>query len=334
MSSTSASAGKLKGRGWKHVVKATLQRFSINKSTDLAASLTYYAVLALFPGLLAVVSVLKLSGIGETLVPELTALIKEAVPDQGTVDLLVPIIEGFFSSAGAGLALIIGIGTAMWAASGYVAAFARAHNRVYDTAEGRHPVRLKLQQLALTATILLGVVLLLGAVVLSGDLARWIGDLAGLGSQAVRVWDLAKWPVMLLLTMGLVAALYHWTPNIAFPRFRPITVGSTVAVLVAVIAAAGFSFYASRFGSYDKTYGTLAGVIIALWLVWLINLALVFGATLDAEVRRTRQLAAGEPAERQPLLPPRAFDGIIKARQKANAVAAEGHQIRVEAAAD
>lgn len=326
-----APISDLDSRGWKYVAKATLQRFTANQGTDLAATLTYYTVLALFPGLLAIVSLMKLSGIGETLVPAMTEILEQAVPDQGTVDVLVGIIEGFFSSAGAGLGLVIGIATALWAASGYIAAFTRAHNRIYDVIEGRGALKLKLQQLALTAVVLVSVVLLLIAVVVSGDLAGWIGDLVGLGSAAVQVWNIAKWPVMVLIMMGLVAILYHWTPNVSFPKFRPISVGSVVAVLVAIIAVAGFSFYAMNFGSYDKTYGTLAGAIIALWLVWLVNLALIFGAHLDAELLRTRQLAAGEAAERGPLLPARDVDGIIKAEKKADKVAAEGHEIRLEA---
>ena len=266
--------------------------------------------------------------------PALTDLIEQAVPDEGTVTILVDVIEGFFSSAGAGLGLVIGIATALWAASGYVAAFARAHNHIYDIVEGRHPLRLKLQQLGLTALVLGTVVLLLVAMVVSGDVAGWIGELVGLGRTPVVVWGYVKWPVMLAIVMGLVAVLFHWTPNVVFPKFRPITVGSIAAVLVAIIAVTGFSFYAANFGSYDKTYGTLAGVIIALWLVWLVNLALVFGAQLDAEKLRTRQLVAGEPAEREPLLPPRAAGGIVKAERKADKLAAAGHELRQDAGED
>lgn len=331
MTDEAAQTGKLDRRGWKYVAKSTMQRFSANQGTDLAATLTYYTVLALFPGLLAIVSLMKLSGIGQTMVPALTELIEQAVPDEGTVEILVGVIEGFFSSAGAGIGLVIGIATAVWAASGYIAAFARAHNKIYDIVEGRNPVKLKLQQLALTALVLASVILLLVAMVVSGDLASWVGDLIGLGTTTVTVWNIAKWPVMLAIVMGLVAILFHWTPNVAFPKFKPISIGSIAAVLVAIIAVSGFSFYAANFGSYDKTYGTLAGVIIALWLVWLVNLALIFGAHLDAEALRTKQLAAGEPAEREPLLPPRAVVGIEKAEQKADKVAAEGHEIRVEA---
>lgn len=315
----------------KYILTSTVQRFTAHQGTDMAASLTYYTVLALFPGLLAIVSMMKLSGIGETMVPALTELIEQAVPDEGSVDLLVGIIEGFFSSAGAGLGLAIGVVTAMWAASGYIAAFARAMNTTYGATEGRGPVALKLQQLGLTAVVLVSVILLLIAVVVSGDIAGWIGSLIGAGDAAVQIWGIAKWPVVLVIIIILVALLYHFTPNVVFPRFRLLSVGAGVAVLVAIIATAGFSFYAANFGSYDATYGALAGIIIALWLVWLLNLALVFGAHLDAEILRTRQLNRGEPAEREVLLPPRSSAGIVKAEQAANKNAAQGHEIRQEA---
>lgn len=325
---------KLHPSSLRYVVGSTLQRFSANQGTDLAATLTYYTILALFPGLLAVVSLMKLSGIGNTLVPALTELIEQAVPDEGSVDLLVDIIEGFFSSAGAGLGLVIGVATAVWAASGYIAAFARAMNITYGVSEGRNPVKLKLQQFGLTAVVLISVVLLLVAVVISGDAAGWLGGLIGVGDAPLRVWNLAKWPAILLIIMVLVAVLYHFTPNVVFPRFRFLSLGAVVAVLVAIAATAGFSFYAANFGSYDATYGALAGIIIGLWLVWLLNLALVFGAQLDAEVLRTKQLRAGLAAERSIQLPPRGIAGIEKQQAAADRLAALGHEIRLDAAED
>lgn len=319
---------RLPRSSWKYITTSTLHRFSANQATDLAATLTYYTVLALFPGLLAIVSLMKLSGIGDVLVPELTKLIQQGVPDEGSVETLVAIIEGFFSSSGAGLGLVLGIVTAMWAASGYVAAFSRAMNRVHEVEEGRNPIKLKLQQLGITAVVLIGVVLMLVAVVLSGGIAEWIGSLIGLGESAVAVWNIAKWPVMLAVVMILIAGLYYWTPNVKMPRFQPISPGSTLAVVIAIIAIFGFTFYAGNFASYDATYGTLAGVIIALWLLWLTNVALLLGAHLDEEVVRTKQLHMGMPAERDPLLPPREDAGIEKKKHKDDKVAAAGHEIR------
>lgn len=322
---------KIPRSSWLHIVKSTIQRFTANQATDIAATLTYYTVLALFPGLLAIVSIIKLSGVGDRLMPELTRLIQEGVPDDGTAQTLVGIIDGFFSSSGAGFALVLGIITAVWAASGYIAAFTRAMNRVHEVEEGRNAIKLKLFQLLLTIIVLVSAVLVLGGLVLSGSVAQWVGDRIGLGNAVVRVWDIAKWPLLLALVMIVVAALYHWTPNVKKPKFQPISPGSTLAVLIAIIAATGFSFYAANFGSYDKTYGTLAGVIIALWLMWLTNLALLVGAHLDEEIIRVRQLHRGMAAERDPLLPPRENAGIVKKQEKANKLAAEAHQIRMSA---
>ncbi len=316
---------------WGYIVRSTLHRFTANQATDMAATLTYYTVLALFPGLLAIVSMMKLSGIGDTLVPALTDLIQQTVPDQGAVETLVGIIEGFFSSAGAGLGLILGILTAMWAASGYVAAFTRAMNRVHEVAEGRNAIKLKAQQLGITAVLLISVVLLLIAIVVSGGVAQWFGDQLGLGEATVRVWNIAKWPVILAAVVILIAGMYHWTPNVKMPKFQPISPGSTLAVLVTIITVAGFGFYVGSFANYDATYGTLAGAIIGLWLLWLTNTALLLGAHLDEEVVRVRQLHKGMPAERDPLLPPREDEGILKKRRQDDSLAAKGHEIRMNA---
>ncbi len=262
--------------------------------------------------------------------PALTDLIQQTVPDQGAVETSVGIIEGFFS-AGAGLGLTLGILTAMWAASGYVAAFTRAMNRVHEVAEGRNAIKLKAQQLGITAVLLISVVLLLIAIVVSGGVAQWFGDQLGLGEATVRVWNIAKWPVILAAVVILIAGMYHWTPNVKMPKFQPISPGSTLAVLVTIITVAGFGFYVGSFANYDATYGTLAGAIIGLWLLWLTNTALLLGAHLDEEVVRVRQLHKGMPAERDPLLPPREDEGILKKRRQDDSLAAKGHEIRMNA---
>lgn len=325
---------KLPRSTWPHIFRSTVQRLSDTQATDLAATLTYYTVFAAFPGLLAVVSLIKLSAIGERLLPQLIVLITQAIPDDATAQTLVEIVEGFFSSSGAGFALVIGIATAVWAASGYLAAFSRALNRVHGVEEGRSALRLKSQQLALTVLVLVSVVAILAGLVLSGGAARWVGDLFGLPAQSVALWDVAKWPVIWAILMMLVATLYHWAPNLTKPRFQVISLGSGLAVLSAFIAAAGFSFYVVNFANYDKTYGTLAGVIIGLLLLWMTNLTLLVGVHLDVEVRRVRQLLLGLPAERVALLSPRDAAGVVKKQQKRNSLAAEAHQIRIRAQQD
>lgn len=319
---------------WRYTLKSTMQRFSANQATDMAATLTYYTVLAMFPALLSLVSILKLSSVGDTLMPALTQMIAQAVPDEATAGVIVDIIEGFFSSSGAGLGLAIGVLTAAWSASGYIAALSRAMNRIYQVEEGRNSLALKVQQFGLTIVVLVSMAVLVAGLVLSGGVASWLGDLVGFGEGALAVWGIAKWPVMLALVMMLIAVLYHFSPNVKLPRFRPVSYGSIVAVLVAIIAVAGFSFYAVNFSSYDATYGALAGLIIGLWLLWLTNVAIVLGAHLDMEVLRTKQLLAGAPSEREADLEPRQSAGILKQTQKDDRLAAQGHELRGERSED
>lgn len=319
-------------RSASYVLSSVIQRFSTNQGTNLAAILTYYAVFALFPSLVALVSIMKLSGVGDILVPELTRMIQQAVPDTGTAETLVGLVEGFFSATGAGIGLVIGIITAMWAAAGYVQTFAQVMNQIHGIAEGRNPILLKVRVLTITAISLVAVVLVLGAVVAGGDLAVWLGETFGLTTGVVRVWRIVRWPLIVVVVMALIAMLYHFTPNVAFPRFRPITWGSLVAVVTAAGAARGFSFYVANFANYNVTYGALAGVMIVLLLVWLTNVALVLGAQFDTELIRLKQLRAGLPAERVLQLRPRATAGIVKAERAANKLAARGYQIRLDAA--
>lgn len=319
-------------RSASYVLTSVMQRFSSNQGTNLAAILTYYAVFALFPSLVALVSIMKLSGVGDMLVPEFTRMIQQAVPDTGTAEMLVGLVEEFFSATGAGIGLVIGIITAMWAAAGYVQTFAQVMNQIHGIGEGRSPILLKVRVLTITAISLVAVVLVLGAVVAGGDLAVWLGETFGLTTGVVRFWRIVRWPLIVVVVMALIAMLYHFTPNVAFPHFRPITWGSLVAVVTAAAAARGFSFYVANFANYNVTYGALAGVMIGLLLVWLINVALVLGAQFDTELIRLKQLRAGLPAERVLQLRPRATAGIIKAERAANKLAARGYQIRLDAA--
>ncbi|MGL5246962.1 MAG: YihY/virulence factor BrkB family protein [Brooklawnia sp.] len=324
--------GRQRIRSASYVLTSVMQRFSTNQGTNLAAILTYYAVFALFPSLVALVSIMKLSGVGDTLVPEFASMIQQAVPDAGTAEMLVDLIEGFFSASGAGIGLVIGIGTAVWAAAGYVQTFAQVMNQIHGVGEGRNPILLKLQVLAMTAISLIAVVVVLSAVVVGGDVAVWLSETFGLTAAAVRVWRLVRWPLIVVVVMALIAMLYHFTPNVAFPHFRPITWGSIIAVLTAAGAAQGFSFYVANFANYNAAYGALAGVMIALLLAWLVNVALVLGAQFDSELLRLKQLRSGLPAERTLQLRPRATGGIVKAEQTANKLAAKGYQIRLDAA--
>ena len=315
---------------WRYTARKAVAEFGADGCTDLAAALTYYAVLALFPALLALVSLLGVFGQGESTTQTLLDMVRDLGQSDVAEQLEGP-ITSMTQSDRAGFALVAGIAGALWSASGYVGAFGRAMNRIYQVDEGRPFWRLRPVQLLITlAAILLAGIVLLGLVV-SGPLARAVGDSLGLGSTAVTVWDIAKWPVILLLVGVIVAVLYYATPNVKQPRFRWISVGAAIAILTWVLASVVFGFYVANFGSYNTTYGSLAGVIVFLLWLWITNLALLFGAEVDSELERSRQLQAGIEAEETLQLPPRDDRASTKRLRKHEAHLAEGRRLRESA---
>ncbi|MGY5884112.1 YihY/virulence factor BrkB family protein [Modestobacter lacusdianchii] len=272
-------------------LKRTVKEFSEDGLTDWAASLTYYGVLALFPALTALASIVGLVTDPE----ELTTALTEVVPADAA-ETLNPVIEQVAgSSTAAGFGLVIGLAGAIWTASGYVGAFTRAANVVYETPEGRKIWKLKPLQLLITLVGILFAALILAMLVLSGPVVDAIGQAIGLGDTVLTIWSWAKWPVILVLLALMIAVLYYTTPNAKLRGFKFVSPGAAVAILVAVVASAAFAFYVANFSSYNATYGALAGVVIFLIWFWLINLALLFGIELDAEVERTKELKDGVP---------------------------------------
>ena len=289
---------------WWYVLRKTAREFSADQCTDLAAALTYYAVLSLFPALLVMVSLLGVFGQGQRTTDAMLEAAGDVVP-ASALDMLRQPIEQVVESPSAGVTLLVGVLGALWSASGYVGAFGRAMNRIYEVGEGRPAWKLRPQQLLLTLVALILAAAVAFMLAVSGPVAETLGNIIGLGSAAQTAWAIAKWPVILVFVMLAVAILYYATPNVQQPKFRWLSIGSAVAIVVWVIASVGFGFYVSNFGSYNKTYGALAGVIVFLLWLWLTNLALLFGAELDAELERGRQLQAGIPAERDLQLPPK-----------------------------
>ena len=327
------SPGDLTKPSWTYVARKTLREFSDDQCTDLAAALTYYAVLALFPAALAMLSLVGLVGDGRATVDALLQVLRD-VGASGAADTLEPTFVQLSQSSGAGLGLVLGLATALWSASGYVGAFGRGMNRVYEVAEGRPFWKLRPLMLLVTlVTVVLAAVVALG-LVLTGPAAQAVGDALGLGSTVVTVWSIAKWPVMLAVVMIIVGLLYYATPNVKQPKFRWISVGAAVAIVVWVVASAAFGFYLANFSSYDKTYGSLAGVIAFLLWLWLTNLALLFGAELDAELERGRELQAGMPAEEEIQLPHRDTRTIDKAAKKDHEDVLRGRRLRETAGKD
>ncbi|WP_247827238.1 YihY/virulence factor BrkB family protein [Arthrobacter antioxidans] len=317
----------VKKPAWKYVFKRSVSEFGKDQCTDLAAALTYYAVLAIFPGIIALLSLLGLFGQAQATTDQVMGILGEFAPQQ-TLDTIQPIIENLASNQAAGLTFVIGLLGAIWSASGYVNAFSRAMNRVYEVEEGRGFLKLRPQMLLITIVVLVLIVLMGLMLVLSGPVAEAVGNTIGLGSTAVTIWNIAKWPVMVLFAVLMIAVLYYGSPNIKQPKFRWMSLGGFIALLVLAITTAGFSLYVSRFGSYEATYGAIAGVIVLLLWIWLANISLLFGVEFDAEMERARQLQGGIEAEETIQLPPRDTKAAEKKSEKHLKLVNEGRELR------
>ncbi len=329
-----AGPSDLTKRSWFYVLRKTIHEFTEDQCTDLAAALTYYAVLAVFPAALALVSMLGVFGQAQESVDKVIETLKPLVSDDMLMGTIKPALDQIASSESAGMALILGILLALWSASGYVGAFGRAMNKIYEIEEGRPFWKLRPIMLLLTLVAVLLAAVALLMLIVTGPVAESIGNVVGLGDTAVKVWSIAKWPALALIVILVVGLLYYTTPNVQQPKFRWISVGAAVAILIWVLASVGFAFYVANFSSYNKTYGSLAGVIVALLFLWITNLALLFGAELDAELERGRQLQAGIAAEEELQLPARDTRNILKARKKRDKDIALGRKIRRQAAAN
>jgi membrane protein len=296
--------GELPKRSWWQIVKRTAKEFQDDNLTDWAAALVYYGTMSLFPMLLVLVALLGLVGQSSTINTMIDSLRSAGLTDVAD-SVQKPLNDIVANKGGAGALLGFGLLGSLWSASGYIGAFMRACNAIYEVKEGRPFWKLRPLQVAITlvGVLILSVVSI--AVVVSGPIAEAVGSALGLGDTAVSVWSVAKWPVMLVIVMAMIAALYYVAPNVRQPKLRWVSPGGIVAVLVWIVASAGFGFYVSNFGSYNKTYGTLGGVITFLVWMWISNLALLFGAELDSELERERELKLGLPARDELRLRPR-----------------------------
>ncbi len=297
------SPADLPASSWTAVLKGSVREFTEDELMDRAAALTYYGVLALFPALLALVSLLGVGGRRTT--DRVTESLRELAPGPAR-DVLEQALQTLSGNTGTG-ALMAGLGflVALWSASGYVGAFMRAANHVHDVPEGRPLWKLLPIQLGMTAALMVmaaaGALLL----VLSGDAARWAGDALGLGDTALTIWSVARWPALLLLAVAMIALLYWGSPNAKGRGWRWITPGSVLALLIWMAASAGFAVYVSSFASYNRVYGTMAGVVVFLVWLWIGNLAVLLGLEFDAELLRRRAVAGGMPPNREPYVRPR-----------------------------
>lgn len=318
---------------WKYISRKTLREFTSDQCPDLAAGLTYYSVLSLFPALLALVSLLGIFGQPEKTTAALLDIVQGIAPGS-TVDMIRQPVEELTRSPAAGFALVVGLATALWSASGYVGAFGRAMNRIYEIDEGRGFVKLRGTMLGVTLLAVVIVALLAAMLVLSGPVAEAVGGVLGLGGVFLTVWNIAKWPVIVLLVIVIIAVLYYATPNVRQPKIRWMSIGSFIALMAFVLASLGFGFYVANFSSYDKTYGAIGGVIVMLLWLWILNMSLLFGAEFDAEMERGRQLQAGIEAEETIQLPPRDTKKSDKLQEKEEDDIRRGRELREKYSAE
>ncbi|MDQ1584783.1 MAG: rane protein [Actinomycetota bacterium] len=301
---------------WKSALKRTVVEFKDDNCTDWAAALTYYGVLAMFPALIALTSLIGLVGDPKKTTDALLGIVDTLGPASAVDTFAKPIREVVSQQNTAGVFLVLGLLGALWSASGYVGAFSRASNAIYEVEEGRPFYKLRPLQLLLTLVCVVLVAVVALSLVVTGPLAKAVGDAVGVGSLAVTLWDILKWPVMALVVSSIFSLLYFAAPNVKQPRFRWFTLGGFVALLLWVVASALFALYVANFGSYNKTYGSLGAVVSFLVWLWITNIAVLFGAEFNAELERSRELQAGmTKAEETIQLPPR-VQKKTKDRQK------------------
>jgi membrane protein len=287
-------------------LKRTFAEFQEDNLGDWAAALTYYGLLSLFPALIAMVSLIGIFGDPQTTTAKLTEIVNEIGPESSAETFKGPIESIVKNQSAAGLAFVFGLAVALWSASGYVGAFIRASNIIYETPEGRPFWKLRPLQIAVTLAMIVMMALLAVGLVLTGPVVEAIAKPIGLSSTAVDVWNVAKWPVMSAIFILMVDLLFYASPNAKVRGFRWVTPGAVVAIVVWAIASALFALYVANFGSYDKTYGTLAGLVVLLLWLWITNLAILFGHQLNAERERSAEIEEGLPrAEQEIQLEPR-----------------------------
>ena len=300
------SPADLPKRSWLTTLKNTFKEFSEDKLQHWAAALTYYAVLSLFPALLVMVSLVGLVADKQQVTKFLTDVISSLGPASAADTFKGPIASLTANRGAAGVLAIVGVASALWSASGYVGAFTEAANTVYEVEEGRPFWKKKPLQLFITFVCIALVALTAVALVVSGPLATAVGDALGLGGTAITLWQIAKWPVMLLVVLVILAFLYDAAPTARVTGIKWVSVGSVVALATWIVASVAFALYVANFGSYNKTYGSLGGVVVFLLWLWITNMAVLFGVELNAELERTREVTEGVPgAEEELKLPER-----------------------------
>lgn len=312
---------------WKYVCERTVREFVRDGCVDAAAGLTFFSVLSIFPALLAIIALIGIFSDGSAAVDRLLSLLSQVAPGAATETLRVPLAE-IADAPTAGITLVVAVATALWSSSVYVSAFGRAQNRIYGVEEGRPYWKRKPSQIAVTALLMILVMIIGVILILSRPVAREVGSLFRIGDSVLTAWDILKWPLLAVAVVAMVTVLYKGTSNLRQPRFRWLGLGAALAIILLGLASAGFAFYVSYVASYNQTFGALAGVIVFLLWLFIINLALLGGAEFNAELERGRQLAAGLVAEVDLQLPRRDTTLSDRTRRSARITESRGALLR------
>lgn len=329
---TERSHARITKPSWRYVLRTAVRGFVADECVDLASGLTFRMLLSIFPALVALVSILSLLGQSGSVVTQVLDEAERVAPTD-TWSTVRPMLDTVLDTPAPGWGLVLGLVIALWSASGYVKAFGRAMNTVVGVREGRGVVVFNLVMYLLTLLILVMGALALLVFVLSGPIAEAVGGLLGMSGIALAVWNVARWFLLAGIVVLVVAFLYHATPNIKQPRFRWLSIGALIAIVVSILASLGFSFYVSQFGALNATYGALTGVIILMVWVFIVNAILLFGAQLDCQIERVRELQSGLPAEEHLQLPVRSTKASDRLAQQAADDVRRGRNLRLTAGA-
>lgn len=324
---------------WKVALKRAAGKFSSDQCTTKAAALTYYSLQSLFPGLIALLSLINIFGNGKQTTNSIITIVANIMGKPENDSLIKGIrtfIDNVNTTGGGGIALVIGILGALWSASGYVNGFGQALNQIYDIQEGRPTWRRKPFFLFVTFVDMVLIIIAMFALVTTGKVASSIAAQVGIPSRVVDIWDIAKWPFVVAIVVLIIGLLYWTTPNVRKSARSLASWGAFIGFVVWVVASFALVTYfgLTKGASYQKTYGAMAGAVMFMLWLYVTNIAMLFGAEVDAELLRTRQLKSGLPAEELILLPPKDSGNFAKKQVKAAEMYDAAHELRLQALRD